>query len=61
MAAAFCYEFDKKLVKRVEGQNWYPGLTYHATKDTTVEVYVSGPDDDVEYKLADYVFEAPKS
>jgi V8-like Glu-specific endopeptidase len=52
---------DKKLVKRVEGQNWYPGLSYRAPKDTTVEIYVSGRDDDVEYKLVDYVFEAPKS
>jgi V8-like Glu-specific endopeptidase len=53
---------DKKLVKRVEGHNWYPALAYHATKDTTVEVYVSsGTDDDVEYKVVDYVFEAPKS
>lgn len=48
-------------MQRVEGQNWYPGLSYHATKDMTVEVYVSGPDDDGEYKLVDYVFEAPKS
>lgn len=53
---------DKKLVQRFDGQNWYPGLTYHATKDTTVEVYVaSDSDDDVEYKVVDYVFDAPKS
>jgi hypothetical protein len=52
---------DKKLVKRVEGQNWFPGTSYRAPKDTTVEVYVSGPDDDVTYTLVDYVFQAPKS
>jgi hypothetical protein len=52
---------DKKLVRRVEGQNWYPGTTFRVPKDTTVEVYVSGPDDDVSYTLVDYVFEAPKS
>jgi hypothetical protein len=48
-------------VQRVEGQNWYPGLRYRAPKDATVEVYVSGPDDDVTYTLRDYVFEAPTS
>jgi V8-like Glu-specific endopeptidase len=52
---------DKKLVKRVEGQKWFPGTVYRAPKDATVEVYVSGPDDDVTYTLVDYVFEAPKS
>lgn len=52
---------DKKVAKRVEGQNWFPGTTYRAPKDTTVEIYVSGPDDDVTYTLVDYVFEGPKS
>jgi V8-like Glu-specific endopeptidase len=61
-ASISLYVFEnKKLVKRVEGQNWFPGTTYRALKDTTVEVYVSGPDDDVSYKLVDYVFEGPKS
>jgi hypothetical protein len=48
---------DKKLVKSVEGQSWYPGLTYRVPRDRTVEVYVSGLDDDVSYTLFHYVFE----
>jgi Trypsin-like peptidase domain/FHA domain len=52
---------DKKIVKRADGTSWFPHTVYHPTKNETVDVYVSGPDDDVTYTFLDYVFEAPKS
>jgi hypothetical protein len=52
---------DRKIAKRAEGKSWFPNAVYHATKNETVDVYVSGPDDDVTYTFVDYVFEPPKS
>jgi hypothetical protein len=52
---------DKKIVNRAEGTSWFPHTVYHPTKNETVDVYVSGPDDDVTYTFVDYVFEVPKS
>jgi hypothetical protein len=52
---------DKKIANRAEGKSWFPHTVYHPKKNETVDVYVSGPDDDVTYTFMDYVFEAPKS
>ena len=52
---------DKKIAKRAEGKSWFPNAVYHATRNETVDVYVSGPDDDVTYTFVDYVFEPAKS
>lgn len=52
---------DGKPVQQVEASSWYPVISYTATKDTTVEVYVTGPDDDVSYTFTDYLWRVPKS
>ena len=52
---------DRKIAKRDEGKSWFPHVVYHPTKNETVDVYVSGLDDDVTYTFVDYVFEPPKS
>ena len=52
---------DGKPVQQVEASSWYPVISYTATKDATVEVFVTGPDEDVSYTFTDYLWRMPKS
>lgn len=52
---------DGQAVQQVESNSWFPVISYTATKDATVELHVTGPDDDVTYKFVDYVWRMPKS
>ena len=52
---------DGQAVRQVESNSWFPVIAYTAPKDATVELHVTGPDDDVTYKFVDYVWRQPKS
>jgi hypothetical protein len=52
---------DEKSVQQVDPNSWYPVLAYTAPNDMTIDVHVTGPDDDVGYSLVDYVWRMPKS
>ncbi|HYF55536.1 MAG TPA: trypsin-like peptidase domain-containing protein [Salinarimonas sp.] len=41
--------------------NWFPHLTYTAPTDMKAEVYVVGPDEDVNYTLVQYAWGVPRS
>jgi hypothetical protein len=50
-----------KAVGQAEPSSWYPVLAYTAAKDMTIEVHVTGPNDDVAYTFVDYVWRVAKS
>jgi hypothetical protein len=52
---------EGKPLQQVEANSWYPVIAFTAPRDMTVEIYVTGPDDDVSYTLVDYVWRMPKS
>jgi hypothetical protein len=50
-----------KPVTQVEPNSWYPIIAYTAPRDMSVELHVTGADEDVSYMLVDYVWQIPKS
>ena len=50
-----------KPVQQIDPNSWYPVIAYTAAKDLSVDVHVTGPDDDAAYTFVDYVWRVPKS
>jgi hypothetical protein len=52
---------DGKAVQQVERRSWFPSISFTPTKTGTVQLFVTGPDEEVNYTFLDYVWEVPKS
>ncbi len=50
-----------KPVRTVDPSSWFPMIDYTASKDESVEIFVTGPDADVDYTFVDYAWDSPKS
>jgi V8-like Glu-specific endopeptidase len=53
---------DGKIIAKDDRDRvWYPNLSYKAVQNTEAELYVVGPDSDVNYTFMDYGWSAPPS
>jgi hypothetical protein len=52
---------DGAPVELGERRNWFPSISYTAAQDSSIEVYVEGPDEDVIYTFIDHVWDPLRS
>jgi hypothetical protein len=52
---------DGSIITKDDRGVWYPAVSYSMSDETKAEVYVVGPDNDVNYTLMHYSWDAPPS
>jgi hypothetical protein len=52
---------DGKIADKDERRIWFPSVDFKPESDIKADVYVVGPDQDVNYQLLEYVWDVPRS